>query len=512
MKKILKSIVPGLLLVTLATPGFAENRQGAGTLSPFVGGYVMDPLQQEKNGAIVGLRAGYNFTGNLGAEAMFGYSLTETKPAYGSRDTDIYRYGVDILYHFMPENNLVPFIAVGGGGISFDTPSGPNAKNYYSGVVDYGAGLKYFVAPDVALRGDVRHVLIIEDTNSNNLEYSVGLTFQFGGKEKPAPVLALAADSDGDGVPDTFDNCSGTPAGVAVGRDGCPPDADKDGVPDYQDTCSGTPAGAAVDKNGCPLDADRDGVADYLDKCPGTPAGVTVGADGCPLDADRDGVPDSLDKCSNTPAGAAVGTDGCLLDADMDGVPDYLDKCPNTPAGVTVGTDGCPLDSDRDGVSDYLDTCPNTPAGVKVDAKGCPEVAAAPVVVPVVVLVEKKAEAARRFCSKPAVLAINFDTNKAVIKPQYRDELKSVGDFLTYFPNAKGEISGHADNVGSREFNQKLSQARADSVKKYIDETFGIESARVTSKGYGVSKPVASNKTRAGQAQNRRIVANFTCE
>ena len=483
MKKILKSLVPGLLLVTLATPGFAENRQGAVTLSPFVGGYVLDHDQQEKNGAIAGLRGGYNFTKNLGAEAMFGYSLTETKQAYGSRDTDMYRYGVDIQYHFMPDSNVVPFIAVGGGGTSFYTPNGINAKSHYAGLVNYGVGLKYFIAPDVALRGDVRHVLLVQDTGSNNLEYSVGLTFQFGERAKPAPApVVKPLDSDGDGVPDSIDKCSNTPAGVAVGTDGCP------------------------------LDSDKDGVADYFDKCPGTPAGVTVGADGCPLDADKDGVPDSLDKCSNTPAGVAVGTDGCPLDADMDGVADYLDKCPNTPAGVAVGTDGCPLDSDKDGVSDYLDTCPNTPAGVKVDAKGCPEVVAAPVVVPVVVLVEKKAEAARRFCSKPAVLAINFDTNKAVIKPQYRDELKSVGDFLTYFPNAKGEISGHADNVGSREFNQKLSRARADSVKKYIDETFGIESARVTSKGYGVSKPVASNKTKAGQAQNRRIVANFTCE
>jgi OmpA-OmpF porin, OOP family len=59
----------------------------------------------------------------------------------------------------------------------------------------------------------------------------------------------------------------------------------------------------------------------------------------------------------------------------------------------------------------------------------------------------KAAAAAKRFCSKPAVLAINFDTDKSDIKPQYHDELKTVGDFLMYFPNAKGEISGHTDST-----------------------------------------------------------------
>ena len=116
MKKTLKGILPGLLLVTLATPGFAENRQGAATISPFVGGYLLDKGQHEENRPMFGLRAGYNFTENVGAEAMFGYSLTETTDKYGSRETDLYRYGVDFLFHFMPKSSFVPFIAVGGGG------------------------------------------------------------------------------------------------------------------------------------------------------------------------------------------------------------------------------------------------------------------------------------------------------------------------------------------------------------------------------------------------------------
>ena len=223
-----------------------------------------------------------------------------------------------------------------------------------------------------------------------------------------------------------------------------------------------------------------------------------------PVDSDNDGVTDNLDKCPGTPAGVKVDANGCPLDSDKDGVTDDLDKCPNTPAGVKVGPDGCPPDSDHDGVTDDLDKCPGTPEGVKVDKDGCPPV--------IVVPAQVKAAAAERFCSKPAVLAINFDSDKTDIKPRYHDELKTVGDFLSYFPNAKGEISGHTDSTAGNAHNQSLSERRAESVEKYISTTFKVNKGRITTKGYGEAKPVASNKTKAGRAKNRRIVANFTCE
>jgi outer membrane protein OmpA-like peptidoglycan-associated protein len=342
---------------------------------------------------------------------------------------------------------------------------------------------------------------MIFDEHLHNIETSLGLVLAFGGT---SANTSEPLDSDGDGVVNTLDKCPGTPAGVAVDKDGCPLDSDGDGVPDYLDKCPGTPAGVAVDKDGCPLDSDKDGVTDNLDKCPGTPAGVAVDKDGCPLDSDGDGVPDYLDKCPGTPAGVKVDKDGCPLDSDNDGVTDNLDKCPGTPAGVKVDKDGCPLDSDGDGVPDYLDKCPGTPIGVKVDKDGCPPVVTVPAHI--------KAAAAKRFCSQPAILAINFDTDKSDIKPVYYDELKTVGDFLSYFPNAKGEISGHTDSTASNEYNQKLSERRALSVEKYISKTFNVDPGRITTKGYGETKPIASNKTKAGRAQNRRIVANFTCE
>jgi OOP family OmpA-OmpF porin len=124
----------------------------------------------------------------------------------------------------------------------------------------------------------------------------------------------------------------------------------------------------------------------------------------------------------------------------------------------------------------------------------------------------KAAAAAKRFCSKPAILNIQFDTNKSDIKPQYEAELKNVGEFLQVFPRARGEISGHTDSAGSNEYNQKLSERRAESVGKHLIATFGIDPGRITTKGYGETKPIAGNKTKAGKTRNRRIEANFTCE
>lgn len=216
-----------------------------------------------------------------------------------------------------------------------------------------------------------------------------------------------------------------------------------------------------------------------------------------PADSDGDGVIDERDKCPGTPAGVKVDSQGCPLDADKDGVPDYLDTCADTPAGVTVDAKGCPLDSDGDGVPDYLDKCPDTPRGDKVDAAGCsPKV------------VESGAQKAVAAGTRLS-LKVQFDTGKAVIKPQYYDELKAVGDALNEQKNLKGIIEGHTDNVGSAKLNQQLSQRRANAVRDYIVTKFKVDRQRLSAKGYGSSKPIADNATAEGRAQNRRIEAVF---
>lgn len=112
----------------------------------------------------------------------------------------------------------------------------------------------------------------------------------------------------------------------------------------------------------------------------------------------------------------------------------------------------------------------------------------------------------------PMVLNVQFDTNKSIVKPKYHGELKKLADFLKEFPKATGVVEGHTDSAGNTAANMKLSQRRADSVRNYLIQKFGIAPERISAKGFGPTKPVADNKTSAGKQKNRRIEANFNCE
>lgn len=259
-------------------------------------------------------------------------------------------------------------------------------------------------------------------------------------------------DTDGDGVYDKDDACPDV-AGLAE-FDGCP-DTDGDGIEDSKDDCPNE-AGLA-EFNGCP-DTDGDGVADKDDKCP-TVAGLKA-LNGCP-------------------------------DADGDGIADGDDKCPNV-AGPAANQ-GCPWpDTDGDGVLDKDDACPEIKGTVANN--GCPELPEA---------VKKALNAYAK--------TILFDTGKASIKAQSSEVLQNIIGILEEYPTAKFNIEGHTDSIGSEDLNQKLSDSRAASVKDYLVEG-GIDAGRLSSKGYGESKPLDNNKTREGRANNRRVEINLNKE
>ena len=104
-------------------------------------------------------------------------------------------------------------------------------------------------------------------------------------------------------------------------------------------------------------------------------------------------------------------------------------------------------------------------------------------------------------------LNVEFDTNKAIVKDKYYDEIKRVADFMKEFPDKTCEIGGHTDNIASAAYNQKLSEKRANSVRQYIIDKFVIDGSRITAAGYGLTKPIASNDTEEGRQKNRRVEA-----
>ncbi len=140
-----------------------------------------------------------------------------------------------------------------------------------------------------------------------------------------------------------------------------------------------------------------------------------------------------------------------------------------------------PKDSDGDGVPDDIDQCPDTPRGMKVDARGCAINTAT------IVLHD-----------------ITFATNKAVLTNESKASLNNIVAGLKGQPSMVLQVDGHTDSTGSAEHNLKLSKERAAAAKKYLVDN-GIDASRLQSEGYGETKPIASNKTAAGRAENRRV-------
>lgn len=180
-------------------------------------------------------------------------------------------------------------------------------------------------------------------------------------------------------------------------------------------------------------------------------------------------------------------------DSDSDGVIDPNDKCPNTPTGVAVDKDGCPLDSDKDGVPDYRDKCPKTPAGVSVDKDGCPPVKK------VVILVSepKVEEKVKVVVAEPVevvVLAfedIHFDYNQSTLTPEAQAILKRNILILQENPKAHIRIAGYTSAAGSDEYNQALSERRANSIQEFLISEGVSKPGRLTTIGYGETQPAA---------------------
>ena len=255
------------------------------------------------------------------------------------------------------------------------------------------------------------------------------------------------------------------------------------GLDDAEAVRKGAVAGGIIGSLVCAMmrkDADGDGVHDDDDRCPGTPEGAVVDQNGCQPDHDGDGVVDANDRCPDTAPGARVDANGCEIDSDGDGVRDSADRCPGTPAGAAVDENGCELDSDSDGVVDSADQCPDTAAGVAVDNQGC------------------------ELPQSYTLNGIYFEFDSAQLTAQSQQAVHDALTILRRHSDLKVEIAGHTDSKGSHEYNDALSQRRAEAVRREL-VLHGIAPERLTARGYGEREPVADNATDEGRAKNRRV-------
>lgn len=106
-------------------------------------------------------------------------------------------------------------------------------------------------------------------------------------------------------------------------------------------------------------------------------------------------------------------------------------------------------------------------------------------------------------------LYVTFPLNSAEIGDRYDDDIREIANALEADQDVTTEIAGHTDSTGPAEYNQELSQRRAEAVADRLIELYDIDSDRVTPVGYGESDPVATNETEEGRAQNRRVEARI---
>jgi outer membrane beta-barrel protein len=531
MKKVLNKILPAILLVTLATPGFAENRQGSFNLSPFVGGYVLDKVLPFESRPMFGLRAGYNFTENIGAEAMFGYSLTETKlnrGSAGSKETDLYHYGVDVLYHFMPGSNFVPFVEVGGGVTHFKVPSTPSIGSpYYIGQVNYGAGFKYFVAPDVALRADVRHAILVQDEAKNNLEYAVGLTFQFGGVRKAVKAIADTSEVADTIAPKVvFTAPLNGATGVAVNQkasvafneemDAATLTADTFIVKQGTSSVSGTVATTDSTATFTP--------AHYFEKDKTYTATVTTGA----KDLSGNALANNYQWAFTTGIAADTTAPTVTFTSPVKGATAAPVK-QKINAAFSENMDPASINSATFTVKQGTTTVPGKLTSSASTATFTPA---------------KKLEKGKAYTATvttgakdlagngmaknyvwdftaydvPKVVGVlatlensHFDFNSSAISENGKTILNHNIAALKANPAMQIRIAGYTSASGTEEYNQALSERRASSVKEYLVNTGGINENRLSIIGYGKSSPAKheatpSDKYSAEAYANMRVV------
>jgi outer membrane protein OmpA-like peptidoglycan-associated protein len=443
-------------------------------------------FKTNKVGAAISLQQYLNPSFNLVEKFSFNQLRYQSEDHQTGFDGDFYGLNVKIKYKFnngyiFKENAVfAPFLVAGGGAqyIITDQYNGPStgriADGEFAGNLAAGAGILFQLNERLGIEVGSTLNMPLDDSwdgaengyNDFYLQHNAGLVFK----------LSKPKDSDNDGVSDKKDKCPGTPSAAKVDSKGCPLDGDNDGVPDYMDKCP-TLAGKQ-NLEGCP-DRDNDNVADQDDKCPDVKGAERFG--GCP-DSDNDGVEDAKDKCANEPGLEQF--EGCP-DTDGDGVKDADDKCPDTPKGIKVGANGCPVDTDGDGVPDTQDRCPNS--------KGDPANNGCPVV---------KEEVKKRL--NFAMRGIQFETAKATLKASSYPMLDEIVSIMAEYTDYKLKMGGHTDSNGSNATNLKLSQARVDAVKNYLIRK-GVDSGRIEATGYGEEQPIATNKTAAGRAENRRV-------
>jgi outer membrane protein OmpA-like peptidoglycan-associated protein len=407
--------------------------------------------------------------------------------------------------HLIVGGRVQQFIYGASLGTTLHASSRPHTFDAHAGAAVLLADELLQVGPELSLSTPFSNNVLVSTSDVEvSVESPTSAELLLGGKLRPAPALVIGAGA-GPGLTQGW----GTPVFFAVGSVGYEPrapraapaqDSDRDGVLDPVDACPKVPGVESDDpkKNGCPPDRDQDTIPDAKDACPDVPGEKSDDPkkNGCPPDRDKDTILDAEDACPDV---AGVKSDdpkknGCPPDRDGDGMDDPEDACPDV-AGVKSDDpkkNGCPPDRDDDGVPDAEDACPDQRGGPDKDPakNGCPHVT----VTAKEIVIQHQVQ-----------FRVGQSSLDQTVDPVSDDLLTEVRNAILDNPDIELiEVQGHADVTGPEEFNQKLSEARADAVRRWLIKR-GIPRRKLTSAGYGSKAPVASNDSEEGRQENRRV-------
>ncbi len=459
MKKWLKLLVGVSLILSMSfcKNAWAQDRTDTVSFSPMIGGCLFEGDQRLKTSMVYGGALGYNFDEHIGIE--LGASFIDSGTRHGdSVDVDTYFYHMDGLYHVTTpwSRAFQPYVAAGIGGMTFDYKGKVHGKDRSETAfaINYGGGLEYFIADNLALRGDIRHV-ITTNGGRNDLICTAGLTVLFGGK-KTEPMAEAAPPPP-----------PPPPAPKKVAKAPAPPpppkkaavcidlqvqfDFDRDDVkPEYHD--------------------DIKRVSDFLKENPTFRGTIEGGTD-------------------------AVGTEDYNLALSLrraESVKKYLVD--------NLGIDPARLSTVGYGKARPIATN-LTEEGRQINRRA----------------VRVYCSSGEDFSPpKPAqrciMLKVNFEVGKADVDPEkYSDAFKEVADYMMDHPDFVGTVEGYADASGPAQYNMDLSMERAENVKKVLVEQYGVPADRLRAEGYGKERPINTNETVEGRASNRYAV-QLICE
>jgi len=207
------ALTAAAMVMLIPASGQAEIKAGSFEVSPFVGYNLFENEQNLDDDLIYGGRLGYNFTKNFGLEVVVEHIRTEVDDRSTTRaregrylspmdDVNLTFYHLDAVYHFMPDGKFNPFVVAGIGGAHYS----PDISDSDMAAINLGVGAKYWIKDNIALRVDLRDIMVTElfQETYHNLGATVGVTFAFGGNEKPvalqpertapAPVVVVAPE------------------------------------------------------------------------------------------------------------------------------------------------------------------------------------------------------------------------------------------------------------------------------------------------------------------------------